>query len=138
MLKLIVVLLLAGTAADSSARDCIEKFAAEGSMISGKRFSTTVSFAQGAPELFLRRLARYLPSQGWSNVSVDSSLSILSAETGVAMGKGAKAPLTIVGSQVGQGTSLAFTFATTGMTAAKESSVRDGFCKMSEAAAREE
>ena len=132
LMPMLGLLAIGGTAGAADAppanAECAGHFTAEGSFISGKKFSTWADFGAVSKADLYSRIYANIAKDGWTITSSDKDAGVISASQSVTFGKGSVAPLTIVIEAAGTGSKATATFRIGGGQMTKEDAVKQKLC----------
>jgi hypothetical protein len=107
---------------------CQAHFTAEGSFLSGRKYSTWVELTHVARADAYTRIYSSVAKDGWSIVNADKDAGIISATQGVSYSHGSQTPMIITVETVENGSKVTLTYRTGGAQMVGESTVREKFC----------
>ncbi len=117
-----------GTGLARADEACLQNFSAEGSLFSGKTYKTSATFAAVAPQDAFSRAYAFTVQHGFTVVSSDKSMGIISAAQSVSYGKGKTVPLNIVVAAEQGGSKVAMMYATGAGVMSPEDAIKKHFC----------
>ena len=131
----IVTSLFVSTTSIFAADLCAENFSTSGNMLTGSTYKTTAT-VQGVrrQDAFSRALA-FTAENGFTIISSDKEVGVISAAQSISYGKGKTVPLNVVLSDAGADTRISISYATTPGMFSPEDAIRRHFCMTVAAAA---
>jgi len=110
--------------------ECANNLTYDGSFLSGRTFKSH-AFVKGVTQAdAMKRVARYILSDGWQINNTDSKLGIISASQTVSYGQGKTAPLNVGVEQIKGGVNVTMSFSVYSGATAPVEGVRDFFCSV--------
>ena len=114
-------------------RECAKNFTYDGSFFAGRTFKTH-QFVNGvSKDTAMVRATKFLAIEGYSIISSDKEMGLISASQTVSYGQGKTVPLNVSISSKGKGVDVSITFSISGGLTTPVNSVKDTFCDIIDA-----
>ncbi|ROM89398.1 hypothetical protein [Pseudomonas brassicacearum] len=120
---------LSGCAALHSTNECEANFSSEGSIVTGKKFSTTSMLPSISPNLAFQRLSAVMLEEGFHIESSDPHRGLISAYQDVNYSS-KRAPLNAIVEAASSGTKVTLVFVVAAGIYAPDIGARGEFCKI--------
>jgi hypothetical protein len=122
------IVALSGCATSHSTNECEANFSSEGSILTGKKFSTTSMLPSISPNLAFQRLSAVMLEEGFHIESSDPRRGLISAYQDVNYSS-KRAPLNAIVEAASSGTKVTLVFVAAAGIYAPDVGARDEFCK---------
>lgn len=123
------IVALSGCATSHSTNECEANFRSEGSILTGKKFSTTSMLPSISPNLAFQRLSAVMLEEGFHIESSDRPRGLISAYQDVNY-SGKRAPLNAIVEAGSPGTKVTLVFVAAAGIYAPDIGARGEFCKI--------
>jgi len=119
----------------NDSRECAKNFTYNGSFLAGRMYKSHAFIGNVSQGSALKRAARYTVNNGFTIISTDKELGIISASQTVSYGKGKTVPLNISLEPKNKGVNVAITYSTSGGVTSPLDAISSHFCGTMEAIA---
>ncbi len=115
-------------ATSASAAPCLDNFTAEGNFLTGKTYKTWAQLPGVRKQEAFARAYAFTVENGFTVLSADKEVGVISAAQSVSYGNGKTVPLNIVVADAEAGARIALSYATPGGVSSPEDAIKKHFC----------
>jgi len=116
------------TANAIAAEPCLDNFTADGNIFTGRTYKTWAIVPGVRPEEAFPRVYAFTAENGFTVVSSNKEVGVISATQSVSYGKGKTVPLSVTLREEGADTRITISYATSGGLASPEDAIKRHFC----------